>query len=271
MYNLFVSASAAAWNGEPWEIEMGRCVREFTAAPLTERFGALDDNAVTALKGMPSLFAHETANQQPARLGWITRIRHRANSALIEYELEQALPAIPQARLLELQWDLDLTDWEMNRTHWALKDVDLFPVLVEAGVLDAAALRAQPLGSRIALHGLGQTPDIEARPRVFRIPAVPPDASLVSVMMPFAPQFGAVYAVLGATCAQLGLRCERADNVWQENEIIQDIFLSFIGRRSCFAILQARTRTCSTKRELLTRLAKVSSPSLRTTMTFPSI
>jgi hypothetical protein len=64
---------------------------------------------------------------------------------------------------------LDFTDWEMNRSHWAVKDVDLFPVLLEAGVLDAEVVYAQPPDSKIATIGLGQTPsEIEARPTVFR-------------------------------------------------------------------------------------------------------
>jgi hypothetical protein len=150
MYNLFVSGNEEAWNGQTWEIEIGRSLREFTAAPLTGKYGRLDDDAVAALKSFPSVFAYERGNNQPARIGWITRVRHRVTSARVEYELDNALPAILPARLLDLQWDLDLTDWEMNRTHWALKDVDLFPVLVEAGIIDAATLRAQPPGSRIA-------------------------------------------------------------------------------------------------------------------------
>jgi hypothetical protein len=78
--------------------------------------------------------------------------------------------SIPSDRLTQLQWDLDLGEWEMNRTHWALKDVDLLPVLLEAGLLDPDMLDAQPPNSRIKTIGLAQRPpDIEARPTVFRV------------------------------------------------------------------------------------------------------
>ncbi|WP_156435530.1 hypothetical protein [Bradyrhizobium lablabi] len=39
--NLFVSSNAEAWNGEPWQIEFSRCVREYTENAITERFGPL--------------------------------------------------------------------------------------------------------------------------------------------------------------------------------------------------------------------------------------
>ncbi|MEY9230043.1 hypothetical protein ABIF68_009367 [Bradyrhizobium japonicum] len=57
MYNLLVSSNAQAWNGEPWQIEFSRCVCEYTENAITERFGALDDAAVSELKRLPCIFA----------------------------------------------------------------------------------------------------------------------------------------------------------------------------------------------------------------------
>jgi hypothetical protein len=224
MYNLLVSSNPEAWGGEPWEVELPRVLHEYTAEALTQKYGALNDADVEALMRFPALFAQENSNRNPARIGWITRVRHRLNKARIEYTIEADLPPIAAERLLELQWELDLGDWEMNRTHWALKDVDLFQILVEKGVLDPAILNAQPAGSRMAAAGLGQRADIPAQPRVFRMPVTPAEPDLVSVMMPFAPGFDYVYQAIEAACAQSGLRCARADNIWQESEVIQDIF-----------------------------------------------
>ncbi|WP_398472228.1 hypothetical protein [Tardiphaga sp.] len=219
-----VSANPDAWNGEPWEIERSRVLREYTAEQLSQRYGGLNEADIPALMRFPVLFAQENANGSAARVGWITRIRHRANEVRVEYVLDPAFPSIAPERLLEFQWDLDLTDWEMNRTHWALKDVDLFPVLVEKGLIHPGTLNAQPPGSRIAEQGFGQRIDIPAQPRVFRLPAAPPEADLVSVMMPFSPEFGVVFGAIQNACMQSGLRCVRADNIWQESEVIQDIF-----------------------------------------------
>lgn len=48
--------------------------------------------------------------------------------------------------------------------------------------------------------------------------------SLVSVMMPFSGGFETVYATIQSACKEVGLKCERADDVWEESTIIQDIF-----------------------------------------------
>jgi hypothetical protein len=79
MYNLFVSGNPEAWNGEAWEIELTRVLREYTADPLTQKYGALNEADVAALMRFPALFAQETGNRSPARIGWITRVRHRNN------------------------------------------------------------------------------------------------------------------------------------------------------------------------------------------------
>ena len=226
MYNLLVSGNPEAWDGSPWDMEMGRVLHEneHTAVPLSQKYRSLNDAAVEALLSFPALFAYETSNKQPARIGRITRIRHRGNSVRVEYAIDPDLSPITPERLLALQLDLDVSDWEMNRTHWALKDVDLLPVLIEAGVVDSTALDAQPAGSPLARARLGQGVDIPARPRVFKIPTAPPDPNLVAVMMPFTQAFNPVYEAIQRACGANRLQCDRADNVWQESEVIQDVF-----------------------------------------------
>ena len=51
MYHLFVSGNDGAWLGEPYEMELPRVLREYTAAPITEKYGALSEEALEALKG----------------------------------------------------------------------------------------------------------------------------------------------------------------------------------------------------------------------------
>ena len=49
------------------------------------------------------------------------------------------------------------------------------------------------------------------------------EPALVSVMMPFDASFTPVYESLRATVARVGLRCRRADEIWENPSIIQDI------------------------------------------------
>jgi hypothetical protein len=43
-------------------------------------------------------------------------------------------------------------------------------------------------------------------------------------MMPFGPAFNNVYAAIEYAARQAGMRCQRADNIWEADEVIQDIF-----------------------------------------------
>lgn len=68
-------------------------------------------------------------------------------------------------------------------------------------------------------------------PTVFEVPDIPMDDTLVSVMMPFAPQFGPVYAAIKTACDDSGFSCRRADDIWEHSILIQDVFrLIFVSR-----------------------------------------
>ncbi|WP_203329155.1 hypothetical protein [Candidatus Laterigemmans baculatus] len=61
-------------------------------------------------------------------------------------------------------------------------------------------------------------------PNVFRVPEGNVDRSLVSVMMPFASNFGPVYSSIKSAASSAGLACKRADDIWDDSTVIQDIF-----------------------------------------------
>jgi hypothetical protein len=61
-------------------------------------------------------------------------------------------------------------------------------------------------------------------PNVFKVPEGTIDPTLVAVMMPFRREFDEVYASIQRVCQDCGLRCLRADGLWRESVIVQDIF-----------------------------------------------
>ena len=61
-------------------------------------------------------------------------------------------------------------------------------------------------------------------PYVFNVPDAHIEIDLVAVMMPFTMEFDAVFESIKAACKDAGLRCLRADNIWEESTIVQDIF-----------------------------------------------
>jgi len=125
VYNLFVSAGASAWNGEPWTIEESRCVREYTDDDITAKFGGLDAASVAELKLLPSIFAYETSNEKNPHFGVIKEITRRQGQVRVEYELQEVNPFLTWEDLTNLNFELDIGKWEMNRTHWAVKNVNL--------------------------------------------------------------------------------------------------------------------------------------------------
>lgn len=62
------------------------------------------------------------------------------------------------------------------------------------------------------------------RPAVFRVPDKPVDSDLVAVMMQIRPGFEPILETYRKSCDSIGLRCECAQDFWEQSEIIQDIF-----------------------------------------------
>jgi hypothetical protein len=61
-------------------------------------------------------------------------------------------------------------------------------------------------------------------PTVFKTPDRRVDPRLVGVLMPFGAAFDPVYRAIQGACAAAGLTCRRADDIWDQSEVIQDIF-----------------------------------------------
>ncbi len=133
MYNLLVSGHLEAWEGEPFTLELGRCVREYTDGDLTERFGDLGNGAKKDLRKLPSIFAYEGERKDP-KFGFITDLKRRGGQVLIEYEIVEVPKFLTAEYLADAPAKLDIVKWEMNRTHWAVKDVNLYAVLSEQGI-----------------------------------------------------------------------------------------------------------------------------------------
>lgn len=134
MYNLFVSGNPESWNGDHWQIELSRCIREYTSDEITARFGALDQAAIAQLKRLPCIFAIESGHQMPPKFGIIRDVKQRQGEVRVEYELQAIAPFLTANQLDSLNFELDIGKWEMNRTHWAVKDVNLARELHSQGI-----------------------------------------------------------------------------------------------------------------------------------------
>jgi hypothetical protein len=204
MFNLLVTGSAG-WGTSRDEMPSGRTL-EFTKPYLVERFMSNTVLDIASVILLPTLFAcenHWNRSHIPARVGTLTRIQPSNGVYQLEYILDPEIPPIPNEILFgTAARDLDINTTasipESSRNHWSIKDVDLFRTI----------LKHQ---NRFGIQ-----------PREFSIPNVAIDNRSVAVMMPFAG-FDSVYQSIGSACSSAGLTCLRADNIWENSVIIQDI------------------------------------------------
>ncbi|WP_448243455.1 hypothetical protein [Pseudoxanthomonas mexicana] len=61
-------------------------------------------------------------------------------------------------------------------------------------------------------------------PSVFSVPTSDVEPDLVTAMMPFGAGFAPVHQAIVAACNDTNRRCLRADDIWEESTIIQDVF-----------------------------------------------
>lgn len=108
-------------------------------------------------------------------------------------------------------------NFEFSRSHWAVKDVDLYRVLLRL---------VRPRRQRPTVFSIEEHERIEPQ--------------LVSVMMPFDAAFADVYESIGQAAKDAGLRCRRADDIWEAPAVIQDI-VSLIDR-SCAVVCDCTAR-----------------------------
>lgn len=134
MYNLLVSARTEEWEGEPMNLSDDRCIREFTDSNLIAEFSEFTRANVRTLCQYPALFAYETDCGKDPKFGLITDVTKKHGSKIINYKIYPLDNFITHARLVDISHELDTISWELNRTHWALKDIDLSRKLAAVGV-----------------------------------------------------------------------------------------------------------------------------------------
>ncbi len=61
-------------------------------------------------------------------------------------------------------------------------------------------------------------------PLVFKVPGEKPNVNLVSIMMPFDESMRAVCDTIKSAASATGYQCRRADDIWDDSTVIQDVF-----------------------------------------------
>lgn len=135
LFNLLMTWENGGFDMLAFELERGR-FGEYTSEKLMKRFGPLKPAAIKKLKAIPTLFVYENL-VGGARVGSLTEIRERNRHVLIEFQFDEQIAPFPAETLKSLLLRLDIGGSELYRTHWAIKDEDLFKVLSSAGLIEA--------------------------------------------------------------------------------------------------------------------------------------
>lgn len=152
MYNLLISGNPDEWEGEPCTLEIGRCVNEYTDKEIIKQFGLLDAVACQELMRMPCIFAYESGRNKAPKFGTITNITKRQQVVRIEYDIQPVDPFLTAEQMESLKFELDMSGWETNRTHWAVKDVNLPKELHAIGIKLPSWSRAITKAVDISTH-----------------------------------------------------------------------------------------------------------------------
>lgn len=152
MYNLLVSGNDESWDESPYYLEIGRCVREYTDDETTAKYGKFNQEQVDLIKRFPCIFAYESGWEKDPKFGIFKDITSRQGKVKIEYELIDLPSFITHTDLKEMLFELDISDWEMNRTHWAIKDINLPKELLAKGIRLPNWTRSEPKTVDINKH-----------------------------------------------------------------------------------------------------------------------
>lgn len=173
MYNLLVKYGG--WDERTDTIPIQRVLghtSDEARAGVSDESGAL---SIKKLIELPTLFLQETVPGEDAvaRVGWLSRVSRQDRNYQLRYQFDPAIPAFQNSQLRTFSGALEIEDSEFMRTHWAVKEADLFREL------------------------LSNLDPRRRQPRVFRLedPEVI-EPTLVSAMMPFHPNFDRVYAAI---------------------------------------------------------------------------
>ena len=87
MYNLLVANNSEEWNGDPFILEVDRCIREYTDKKITEKYGDLSPAKINEIIRFPCIFAYESRCKKDPKFGLIREIVKRNLGVKISYEI----------------------------------------------------------------------------------------------------------------------------------------------------------------------------------------
>ena len=153
MYNLLVSGDENDWNGEPFVLAWSRCVSEYTDEEIAARFNELNTEQVRELCSLPCVFAYEGQCAKDPKFGVLRSVRRRGpRDVCIEYAILPCDRFATVQDIASMGRQLDIRGFELERTHWAVKDVDLAREMARKGIALPEWASQPPRGVDLERH-----------------------------------------------------------------------------------------------------------------------
>jgi hypothetical protein len=198
MFNLIMRS--IDWDTGRGSMPIGRLF-EYTDDHIAAQFWQDANLLLERLTALPCLFMLEGVGDEVAYAGQINRARVVGAEVSFEYGLDAEVPPLHNSMIYANRMALDMPlDFEFSRNHWAVKDVDLYRFLLR---------NVRPRRQRPTVFEITEHENIEP--------------ILASAMMPFDAGFITVYDSIRQAAENVGLRCRRADDIWENAAIIQDV------------------------------------------------
>jgi hypothetical protein len=133
LYHLVISADSNAYSGDCFEIPLVRCL-EYTDPTLRDYFFRFGETRIDELLSFPALLAYEEGvGDLQVRLVRLTELMRRRDRVRARFA-SIGSQSLNYDQFRTLSFELDIENFEYNRTHWAIKNVELPDVLATAGV-----------------------------------------------------------------------------------------------------------------------------------------
>lgn len=136
MFNVMVTTGENAWEEGAYVWTTARML-EYTDDNLKAEFGFLTPEVLERLASFPTLFMYERGYTGTPKVGRIVKIQQRGPEIRVIFEFDENVSPLTLDKLFEHRWGLSLSDGEFTRTHWSVKDGDLYQVLRDANLLEA--------------------------------------------------------------------------------------------------------------------------------------
>jgi hypothetical protein len=162
------------------------------------------------------------------RFWWVRSVLNELNSKSAQ---EESLPSNEIVKVIEYLVHPDHYVGALNVDQ--LKAIEAMNEVLRSHELEVIADLKTKVPSLRSTSGNFVSTDVDRKkvqktitfaPTVFSIPEIDIQDKLVAVMMPFTAEFDRVYDAIKEACTANGLFCYRADDIWTNSAIMQDIF-----------------------------------------------